>query len=394
MVRPGDTALREQEMTMFGSDYLKGTGVIAGALAMGLSLSVAMGVCAAGTCGQPIEESSFCKSLVPGKYILPAKEGWWNWGMAPIYDEEGRLHIFNPSIPYMGSKGMGYWQTKSIINHYTADSVEGPFELVGTVFSSEKATYHNPQISKVGDTYVLVFLWKSATPGSLQSIGMATAKSLYGPWTENPNNPIVKPVEGTPNATHASNPTFLVDREGKFRIYYKSMSEGSRFREISLAIADKIEGPYIDNPNNPLISFKHLERDIEDPYAFFYNDTYYMILEDRMDVAGALRGDPAPLKKIKCGGNRPGLLFQSKDGIHWERPEIGYDTDAAYFGGELSRSERPHILWKAGKPEYLFLANHGSEEAGFYLKINDWQGEQEPTGSNKKAVAYHQTAED
>jgi hypothetical protein len=25
---------------------------------------------------------------------------------------------------------MGYWSTKSIINHYVADSVEGPFELV------------------------------------------------------------------------------------------------------------------------------------------------------------------------------------------------------------------------------------------------------------------------
>ena len=102
--------------------------------------------------------------------------------------------------------------------------------------------------------YVLVFLWKSATPDSLQSIGMATAKSLYGPWTENPNNPIIKPVAGTSNAAHASNPSFLVDRDGKFRIYYKSMSEGSQFREISVSIADEIEGPYLDFPGNPLIT--------------------------------------------------------------------------------------------------------------------------------------------
>jgi hypothetical protein len=317
--------------------------------------------------------SSFCKSLIPGKFILPAKDGWWNWGMAPIYDEEGRLHIFNSSIPYMGEDGMGYWQSKSIINHYMADSVEGPFELIGTAFSSDKRTYHNPQISKVGDTYVLVFLWKSTEAGSLQSIGIATAKSLNGPWTENPDNPIIKPIPGTLNAAHASNPTFLVDREGKFRIYYKSMAEDSQFREISLAIADRIEGPYVNHPANPLISFKEMERDIEDPYAFFYNDTYYMILEDRMDVASALRGDPSPLKQIKRGGSRPGLLFKSKDGMNWDRPEIGYHTDAQYFGEKLSRSERPHILWKDGKPEYLFLANHGSDEAGFYLKISDWK---------------------
>ena len=364
---------------MLGLDYLKPTRSYICVVAMGLSLFVSMSARAAGTSGPAIEASSFCKSLVPGQYILPAKEGWWNWGMAPIYDESGKLHIFNSSIPYMGRKGMGYWPTKSIINHYVADSIEGPFELVSTAFSSDTATYHNPQVSKVGDTYVLVFLSKPATNDSLQSIGMATAKSLYGPWTENPNNPIIKPVAGTSNAAHASNPTFLVDRDGKFRIYYKSMSEGSRLREISLAIADELEGPYVDLPSNPVISFKEIERDIEDPYAFFYEDTYYMILEDRMDVAGALSGDSTPLKKVPHGGLRPGLLFESNDGIHWGRPKLGYDTDAAYFGGGLSRSERPHILWKSGKPEYLFLANHGSEEAGFYLKIKDWQ-----TGQGKE----------
>jgi hypothetical protein len=338
-------------------------------------LSVAIGAERNAKAGAPesdrssLAESAFCKSLVPGKFILPAKEGWWNWGMAPIYDEEGKLHIFNSCIPYMGEKGMGYWQSKSIINHYVADSVEGPYELVGTVFSCDERTYHNPQISKVGDTYVLVFLWKTTEPGSLQSIGMATAGSLDGPWTEHPDNPIIRPVKGSPNGAHASNPTFLVDRDGKFRIYYKSMSEGSDFREISMAIADQLEGPYVDYPGNPLISYKDLGRDIEDPYAFFYQDRYYMIVEDRMDVAGALGGDTPSPKKIPRGGLRPGLLFTSEDGIHWERPEIGYNTDAYYFGGELSRSERPHILWKNGHPEYLFLANHGSREAGFYLKI-------------------------
>jgi hypothetical protein len=323
-----------------------------------------------------IEMSSFCQSLIPGKFILEAKEGWWNWGMAPIYDEEGKLHIFNSSIPYMGEKGMGYWQSKSIINHYVADSVEGPYKFLGTVFSSDEATYHNPQISKVGETYVLVFLWKKADEDALQSIGIATANSLDGPWTESPLNPIIKPsgISGSPNATHASNPTFLVDRDGKFRIYYKSISDRKpEYRTISLAVADQIDGPYIDHPGNPLISYEELGLDIEDPYAFFYNDTYYMILEDRMAVKDALEGNPIPAKKIRRGGNRPGLLYQSKDGIQWGRPEIGYLTDEHYFDEELSRSERPHILWKAGKPEYLFLANHGSNEAGFYLKIDNWK---------------------
>ena len=125
-------------------------------LRFGLSiLCVLILVPASRSCSdEPIRESALAKSLVPGKFILPAKDGWWNWGMAPIYDEQAKLHIFNSSIPYKGEKGMGYWQSKSIINHYVADSIEGPYELLGTVFSSDKRTYHNPQISKVGDNYV------------------------------------------------------------------------------------------------------------------------------------------------------------------------------------------------------------------------------------------------
>ncbi len=318
-----------------------------------------------------IKESSFSKSLVPGKYILEAEEGWWNWCMAPIYDEEGKLHMFMSAIPYSGS-----WITDSKILHFTADSPEGPYTFVDTTFSSDTATYHNPQVSKVDDTYVMVYLGKgNSTPNLHQSIGIATAQSLYGPWKESPNNPILRPsyVPGSANAIHASNPTFLVDEDGKFRIYYKSISDRQPpCRTISLATADQLEGPWENHPDNPLISYEEFELDIEDPYAFYYKGTYYMIVEDRMAVKDALEGNLLPKNEIEPGGNRPGLIYESKDGINWGRPEIGYQTNSYYFDEELSRTERPHILWKEGKPEYLFLANHGSKEAGFFLKIEDW----------------------
>lgn len=319
-----------------------------------------------------IRESSFCKSLEPGEYILEAEEGWWNWCMAPIYDEEGKLHVFMSAIPDSGS-----WIKDSKILHFTADSPGGPYTFVDTTFASDTATYHNPQISKVGDTYVMVFLGKdSSTPNINQSIGIATAKSLYGPWKESPNNPIIEPsfIAGDANAMHASNPSFLVDEDGRYRIYYKSISDRTpSLRTISLATSDSFDGPWVDHPDNPLISYEHLGLDIEDPYAFYYKGTYYMIVEDRMDVKDALEGHPLPPDQIKAGGNRPGLLYTSKDGIDWGRPEIGYQTNTYYFGEKLSRTERPHILWKNGEPEYLFLANHGSEEAGFFLKIDNWK---------------------
>jgi hypothetical protein len=319
-----------------------------------------------------IAESLFCASLEPGKYILPAKEGWWNWGMAPIYDESGKLHIFNSSIPKNG-----HWGTDSIIQHFTADSVEGPFKLVDIPFQSKNTTYHNPQFSKVGDIYVLVYLMNDPAklPGRVQAIGISTAKSLDGPWTDSPHNPVLKPSDIPANfrATHASNPTFINDREGKYRIYYKGISDAEdAYRTINLAMSDSITGPYLDHEANPLISYENIKRDIEDPYAFFYKDTYYMITEDRMDIKGALEG-AAVNSKIIPGGMRPGLLYTSCDGIEWGIPELGYNTNKFYFNEELSRSERPHILWRDGEPEYLFLANHSSNEAGYYLKIANWE---------------------
>ncbi|MDF7826512.1 glycoside hydrolase family protein [Pontiellaceae bacterium B12227] len=338
-------------------------------------------VCLAVCCGQAlsIEVSSFCKAQVPGKYILESDEDSWTWGMAPIYDEDGKLHIFNSVIPNKGS-----WIKNSKIVHWVADGPEGPYKLLGDLFVSDEAGYHNPQVSKVGDTYVLVFLlnrYKDEN-GSKQEVGIATAKSPYGPWTESSLNPII-PASGKMgeyNIIHASNPTFVATPEGKFRIYYKSMTDRypvkKGFREMSFAESDRIEGPYVNYEHNPVISYIEEKVDIEDPYAFHYNGMYYMIVEDRQGVKDMLEGNPIPADKLKKGGYRPGLIYTSKDGIHWDEPKVGYQTNEIYFGHELARSERPSILWKDGKPECLFLACHDDKpSAGYFVRIRNWNGE-------------------
>jgi hypothetical protein len=322
-----------------------------------------------------VKESSFCKSLVPGKFILPAEDGWWNWCMAPIYDETGKLHVFMSTIPYSGS-----WVRDSKIVHFVADGPEGPYEFVDTTFASSSATYHNPQVSKVGDTYVMVYLVKDRnTPRVQQEVGIATTKSLYEPWVESPYNPILKASGKMDDANiiHASNPTFLVDEDGKFRIYYKSITDKykpKQLRELSLAISDYIEGPYENYAKNPVLSYADKGIDFEDPYAFYYKGMYYLIVEDRMDVKSALEGHLSVLDKKQLGGNRPGLIYQSKDGINWGRPDVGYNTNEYYFKQELARCERPNILWKDGKPECLFIACHDDDPtAGFFLRIEGWK---------------------
>ena len=321
---------------------------------------------------EAVEESTFVKSLTPGPFILPAEKGTWTWGMAPIYDEAGKVHIFNSIIPEEGS-----WVKQSKIAHWVADKPEGPYTLLGDVFASKAVSYHNPQVSKVADRYVLVYLMNRRADGngSWQQVGIATAESLGGPWTESPHNPIIAASEV--NAFHASNPTFVAAPDGSFRIYHKTMIKKGKklIREISLSVSDKLEGPYKRHVVNPVLSYADKEIDIEDPYAFYHKGMYYMIVEDRQDVKGMLEGKPVPTK-IRSGGFRPGLIYQSKDGLDWGLPQVGYQTNEIYFGHNLARSERPSILWKDGKPDYLYLACHDEfPTAGFILKINDWDGE-------------------
>ena len=324
--------------------------------------------------------SEFCKDQTPGKFILEGADDEWTWGMAPIYDEKGQLHIFNSVIPHAGS-----WIRNSKVIHWTADSIEGPYTLEGDVFSSKDASYHNPQISKVGDKYVMVYLLNihSDENGSLQEVGMATATSLDGPWTENPNNPII-PASGEMEGhqiVHTSNPTFVETPEGKYRIYFKSMTDRQTkkmaIREMSFAESDSLDGPYVNYAKNPVISYREDLVDIEDPYVFHYEGMYYMILEDRRGVKNLLDGAPLITSETKSGGYRPGLIYQSKDGVDWGIPKVGYRTNEQYFGHTLARSERPSILWKDGKPEYLFLACHDDlPSAGYYVKLGEWMGEE------------------
>lgn len=323
--------------------------------------------------------SEFCRSLTAGKRILLSKD-WYNWGCAPIYGEDGKVHVFVCRWP--AKTKMGGWTKAAEIAHAVADRPEGPYKVLGTALKGGgkqawDTSVYNPNVHKIDGRYVLAF---SGRNSNVQQIGLAFADSLEGPWTKSEKNPILR-ISGKPgswNGTHASNPALVRHPDGRFLIYYKGMSDAKPpLRTIGVAIADKIEGPYRDHKDNPLISYVDRGGDIEDPHAFYYKDRFYLILEDRTGVAMGGTAEPAkPGTPHSAGGVRPGLIYESRDGFTWGQPKLGYLTNDAYYDEPRERFERPQILWKNGKPEYLFLALKGGKHktsSGAVLKIGNWR---------------------
>lgn len=224
------------------------------------------------SCSQnQLKISSFCESLDPVHRILEDPE-WASWDMAPIYDDSGRVHLFVGRWPSDGD-----WLVNAQIVHAVSHSPEGPYQVLDTIFQDDTISYYNPQINQVDGTYVMVYAYKERSLARInQKVGLATSGSLDGPWVESPFNPVLAPSyeKGSFDCLHASNPSFHTDMEGKYRIYYKTVSDqpdDPYLRTISLATSENIEGPYEAHPENPVISYVENGLDVE---VIYYWNTF------------------------------------------------------------------------------------------------------------------------
>ena len=118
---------------------------------------------------------------------------------------------------------------------------------------------------------------------------------------------------------------------------------------MGLAVAEQLEGPYVQLPF-PVTSN---DRNIEDGYAFLYKDKFALLTTDNHGM-------------IEAGG---GILWTSTDGIHFDQYEKGFHRINAYttidmekaavhygpMGRAYAKFERPQILIMDGQPAYLYV---------------------------------------
>lgn len=311
--------------------------------------------------------------------VAVEEEDFHVWGASPVIGPEGKTHLFVSRWPI--ARGFGAWTTHCEIARYVSESPEGPFEFREVIAKAkgtgtdawDRQSPHNPNVQMVGDRYALAYI---ANAGGTQSaraasqrIGLMVAGHPAGPWTKvGEDGLLLSPPEDPQVWSHGStvgvnNPALFAHPDGRFFLYYKAMRKGD-VRRMGLAIADKLEGPYVFE-KEPLTSN---ETTIEDGYAF--QDGGNICLLTTHNDAGT------------------GYLWRSDDGIRFGDPIVGFDTMRSYIDAEQLDSakvvrgkkfERPQVLLKDGKPAYLYLAsgvnwNGGRGSCSCVFKINGGTG--------------------
>ena len=303
------------------------------------------------------------------------------WCVSPIYDEDNRVHLFCSRWPKT-NKGMALWFTHSEIAHFIGDSPEGPFEYAETVLSNEilprpdwQVSPHNPQIYKFGDKYALIYIVqdKRVKSGGMKT-GLMLSDSLNGPWHFAGNDGIV--VKESTDKSHwtyhsktgTENPA-MAKIDDTYYIFFKAGKAQNRKMHYGYATSKSIDGPYT-MCNEPKMDNIHY---IEDATAFQQNGKTYLLTTDNFGKNSGIFG--------------AGILWEMKDGyFKRENAEIGFcvlsdytdlPKNTTYYDNDRStKLERPGILMKNGKPEYLYGCTRadvlGSGKSQCYVfKINN-----------------------
>ena len=299
-----------------------------------------------------------------------ALEDYWVWCGSVLRGEDGRYHMFAARWPKTLSFWPHYFMLSEVV-HATADTPEGPYEFQEVALPArgegcwDGRMTHNPTIHKWGDTYLLYYIGATfggplptpATPvadgaplvGEIYRalrIGLATAKSLDGPW-ERRDAPILEPRPGRWDGALTTNPSPCVLPDGSVLLMYRSQAEDGGLLHLGLARAEHFEGPYERLSDEPVLNFDAQGEHVEDPCLWWEAGQFHVLCKD---LKGGLSGERGA-----------GVYATSPDALHWTLadPPRSYARTVRWEDGTqttLGQLERPQVLMQDGRSTHLFLA--------------------------------------
>jgi len=318
-------------------------------------------------------------------------EGYWVWCGTVMKGEDNRYHMFASRWPKSQPMHPG-WLSLSEIVRASSDTPEGPYQFEEVVLPARGAEYwdgrmtHNPQITKWGDTYVLYYIGsthpfpdlkegeqlvhndsRSIVARANKRVGIATAKSVFGPWTRS-DRPILPTRPGHFDNFLTSNPAPCIGEDGSVVLLFKARSykpmpyTGDTYGRMTIgaAMAKDVLGPYHVMQETPLFVDESIE--IEDPFIWKEGPYYQMIAKD-------MHGNI-------CGETYGGVHGYSENGLDWtlNMGELTYSRHVLWDDGkvrQMGNLDRPFLLFENGKATHMFFATSDGTES-FFDAENTW----------------------
>jgi hypothetical protein len=269
-------------------------------------------------------------------------EGYFVW-CGSVIKVGSEYHMFASRWPVATKFPDGYRGYSEIVRAVSLRA-EGPYVFQEVVIGKrepgkwDSGMAHNPSIYKTGKTFVLFYI--GSDQGSRhRQIGIATATAIGGPWTRR-DQPLDLGI-----ATDANNPAALFEPDGSVKLFWRTVD-----LRVIVSTARSFEGPYTAANSNVWPSAK-----LEDFFFFKLGGQYHIVCEDNVgNVTGHVRW---------------GAHLVSPDGLNqWKARSapVAYDHRIRWKeGGDLvaTRRERPWLLIENGKITWLFTAVYDGQRS-------------------------------
>lgn len=283
------------------------------------------------------------------------------WCGSTIRATNGRYLLFYSRWPR--DLGFNAWLTHSEIACAESTSPFGPFKFKDAVLPERGPGFwdghntHNVTIMCFKKRYYLYYTGNRGerektsedclawSHRNNQRIGVAIADKLEGPW-ERFDEPVIDIAHDKdhPHALAVANPTVIQRPDQTYLMIFKAIGRKDRLPFGGpvchlAAIAEKPNGPFKTIPK-PLFPEIKGRFPTEDPFLFYYNQQYHLLLKDMQTYLSKF---PQAL-----------IHMQSQNGIDWNLSNLNVFNDRRVnIDGkivEFEKLERPQIYFENNAP--------------------------------------------
>ena len=301
------------------------------------------------------------------KTAVMREEGYFVWGGSMVKGEDGLYHLFYarwPKKTYFAG-----WVTHSEIAHATAPSPAGPWTRKDDALPKRGAEFwdgmsvFNPCIRKFDGTYYLYYTGNTGDGKAMrglnwnqrnnQRIGVAVAKSPFGPWRRF-DKPIINTSAKTsaPDSLVTTNPAITQRPDGTYELVYKAVGQKKKLPAggpvVHLSATSKSPTGPFKKDLKPIFTDGKATFPAEDPCLFTFDGKTYAAIKDQNGYFVRQKG-------------RSLVLFEKDENGEWKPAPHAFITGTSirHESGEtqnLKYLERPQVYMEDGKPVALLCA--------------------------------------